>query len=275
MNDFINKFEDSLLSNLLLKIYYIDKKYLNKNIIIENLNNYCKRNKIKKEDIDNELEWASFLSKTREPFDEIILPLYTSESIIKLFSLKNEKEEIIDGMFSLNLLNENKPEFNKQIYKLLFEEKYTQTLTLTLQTIFEISMITIYNDKKNIKNVDDIQNIFKTKFKDKINNKEEVDVIEVLKEITENINADRDHKRLLEFISDLFKYLLQLEDKDLSIKHYDEPAINDETKDIIDIIPEKKDEEGFSEEFSKSLIVPDINISISKKIASRKSLEAI
>ena len=177
MNDFINKFEDSLLSNLILKIYYIDKKYLNKNIIIENLNNYCKRNKIKKEDIDNELEWASFLSKTRDPFDEIILPLYTSESIIKLFSLKNENEEIIDGMFSLNLLNENKPEFNKQIYKLLFEEKYTQTLTLTLQTIFEISMITIYNDKKNIKNVDDIQAIFNTKFKDKINNKEEVDVI--------------------------------------------------------------------------------------------------
>ena len=85
-----------------------------------------------------------------------------------------------------------------------------------------------------------------------------------MKEITENINADRVHKRLLEFISDLFKYLLQLEDKDLSIKHYDEPAINDETKDIIDIIPEKKEEEGFSEEFSKSLIVPDINISILK-----------
>ena len=61
-----------------------------------------------------------------------------------------------------------------------------------------------------------------------------------MKEITENINADREHKRLLGFISDLFKYLLKLEDKDLSIKHYDEPAINDKTKDIIDIIPEKK-----------------------------------
>ena len=66
---------------MILKFYKIKKEYLYKNTIIEDLNNYCKR-KIKKEEIDNELEWASFLSKTRDPFNEIILPLYTSESII-------------------------------------------------------------------------------------------------------------------------------------------------------------------------------------------------
>ena len=50
-------------------------------------------------------------------------------------------------------------------------------MTLTLLKIFEIAMITICEDKNNIKNVDGIQNILKIKFKDKINNKEEVDVI--------------------------------------------------------------------------------------------------
>ena len=50
------------------------------------LNNYCARNKVR--DAESDLEWASFLSKTRDPFDEILLPMFTSDSIIKLFSLK-------------------------------------------------------------------------------------------------------------------------------------------------------------------------------------------
>ena len=85
LETFINDFDDSVLSNLILNIYYINKKYLNKNILIENLNKYCNRNTINESEIEIDLEWASFLSKTREPFDEIILPMYSPESIIKLF----------------------------------------------------------------------------------------------------------------------------------------------------------------------------------------------
>ena len=121
LNDYLNEFEDCILSNLILKIYYINKRYLNINVLIEKLNNYCKRNIIKK-DLYSDLEWASFLSRTRNPFDEIIFPVFTPESIIKLFLLKNEKGEDLDGMYSINILNKNKPEFLYQINKLLFEK---------------------------------------------------------------------------------------------------------------------------------------------------------
>ena len=91
LETFINDFEDSVLSNLILNIYYINKKYLNKNILIEKLNKYCDRNTINESEIEIDLEWASFLSKTREPFDKIILPMYSPESIIKLFFFKKWK----------------------------------------------------------------------------------------------------------------------------------------------------------------------------------------
>ena len=102
LETFINDFEDSVLSNLILNIYYINKKYLNKNILIEKLNKYCNRNTINESEIEIDLEWASFLSKTREPFDEIILPMYSPKSIIKLFALKNGKGEDDGGMFCIS-----------------------------------------------------------------------------------------------------------------------------------------------------------------------------
>ena len=102
LETFINDFEDSVLSNLILNIYNINKKYLNKNILIEKLNKYCNRNTINESEIEIDLEWASFLSKTREPFDEIILPMYSPESIIKLFALKNGKGEDDGGMFCIS-----------------------------------------------------------------------------------------------------------------------------------------------------------------------------
>lgn len=263
LETFINDFEDSVLSNLILNIYYINKKYLNKNILIEKLNKYCDRNTINESEIEIDLEWASFLSKTREPFDKIILPMYSPESIIKLFFLKNGKGENDGGIFCISLLNKNLPDFYKQINKMLLEEKYTETLTLTIQTIFEIEMLRIYKDEENIKNVDDIQKIFNENFIEKIKKNEEVDILEVIKEIKENIQADSPHKSLLEFISDLFNYLLYLEDKDLerTKKSHDfEPG--EETKDIINMFPDKKgiEEEGFSDEFSKSLIIPEFSI---------------
>ena len=102
LETFINDFENSVLSNLILNIYYINKKYLNKNILIEKLNKYCNRNTINESEIEIDLEWASFLSKTREPFDEIILPMYSPKSIIKLFALKNGKGEDDGGMFCIS-----------------------------------------------------------------------------------------------------------------------------------------------------------------------------
>ena len=86
------------------------------------------------------------------------------------------------------------PDFYKQINKMLLEEKYTETLTLTIQTIFEIEMLRIYKDEENIKNVDDIQKIFNENFIEKVNKNEEVDIIEVIKEIKENMQADSSHK---------------------------------------------------------------------------------
>ena len=258
--DIINDFEDSVLSNLILNIYEINKNYLNKNYFIEKLNNYCSRNKIK----ENDLEWASFLSKTRDPFDEILLPMFNSNSIIKLFSLKNEKGENMDGMYSKGIWNNNKLLFFEQLGKLLKEEELTKTLTLTIQTIFQISMITIYKDKENINNVDEIQKIFQDKILDKINEKEEFDIIEVIQEIKEKIKADQPHKELLDFIIDLFKYLVSLENIDLSHSHsIYETDIGDETKDIIDMLSDKKDiknEEDFSNDLSKSILIPDFNI---------------
>ena len=260
--DIINDFEDSVLSNLIMNIYEINKNYLNKNYFIEKLNNYCSRNKIK----ENDLEWASFLSKTRDPFDEILLPMFNSNSIIKLFSLKNEKGENMDGMYSKGIWNNNKLLFFEQLGKLLKEEELTKTLTLTIQTIFQISMITIYKDKENINNVDEIQKIFQDKILDKINEKEEFDIIEVIQEIKEKIKADQPHKELLDFIIDLFKYLVSLENIDLSHSHSHsiyETDIGDETKDIIDMLSDKKDiknEEDFSNDLSKSILIPDFNI---------------
>jgi hypothetical protein len=92
-------------------------------LVIEKLNNYCKRNLTKKENNEIDLEWASFLSKTREPFDEIIIPDFSSDSIIKLFTLKNEKNEDDEGIFSISLMNNNKRKFYKQVNELFSEEK--------------------------------------------------------------------------------------------------------------------------------------------------------
>ena len=111
--DIIYDFQDSILSYLILSIYNINQKYLNKNYFIETLNNYCARNKVRETEYEYDLEWASFLSKTRDPFDEILIPMFNTNCIIKLFSLKNEKDEDIEGMFSNNIFNKNKFEFFK------------------------------------------------------------------------------------------------------------------------------------------------------------------
>ena len=112
---YINNFKDCILSNLLMNIYEINKTYLNKNLIIEKLNNYCKRNIINRENNYFDIEWASYLSKTRDPFDEIMLPEYTSSSIIKLFTLKNKNDEDDKGHFSIDNVNYNKKEFYKRV----------------------------------------------------------------------------------------------------------------------------------------------------------------
>ena len=251
--DIINDFENSVLSNLLLNIYNIDKKYLNKNNLIEKLNIYCSRTKIKEEDYKADLEWASYLSKTREVFDEIILPIFTYNSILKLFSLKNEKGEDSRGMFSNNMWNKNKHEFYKQINEL---SKYINDnisgseseLTLTIESIFEKAMLTLFKDKENIKNVDEIQNIFKEKLLDKIKIKEKFDLLNIIKEIKEKIQADSSYKEFLEFISDLYRYITRTEKIDSSYSHIDidkgDMIVGDETKNIIEMIEEKKDIEN-------------------------------
>ena len=242
---YINNFEVCILSNLLMDIYKIKKEYLNNNLIKEKLNNYCKRNII---DTDNEkdLSWAKFLSKTREPFDEIIIPKFTPVSIIKLFTLKNEKNQDDEGIYSTSLMNNNnKVEFYKQINKLYSNQQYIQSKTLTIQTIFEIAMGTIYTDKENISNADEIQNFFKENFIEKAK-KGEVDIIEIIKEIKEKINVPKEdeHKEFLSFIIDLFNYLSYKEEKN-----------KDDLEDLINLLPDKKkDEEGFSEDLSKLLI---------------------
>ena len=59
----IYDFEECLLGNLLLNIYNINQKYLNKNNFIEELNNYCRREVKERNGLKKDLEWASFLSK--------------------------------------------------------------------------------------------------------------------------------------------------------------------------------------------------------------------
>ena len=271
----IYDFEECILGNLLLKIYTINKKYLNKNNLIEELNNYCNRGH--KDNFRLDLEWASYLSKTRDPYDEIIIPTFTPESIIKLFSLKNDKREIVEGLFFMKLKNKKKLEFHKQVNILLNEEKYTQTLSLTIQSIFEIAMLTIYTDDTNIKNVDDIQFIFNEQFIKKLKNNEEVNFMEIIKKIKEKIQADDEHKKFLDFICNLIKYLLCIEEKDLSysknIKQNYEIGIGDETREIINLIQDKNEnleEEKFSIDISKSLIIPEFNITkiIQEKLKS-------
>ena len=231
--DYIESFEICLLSNLLMNIYKKDKKYLNINTIVEKLNNYCKRNTIGKETIEIDLEWASFLSKTREPFDEIILPEFTPESIIKLFTLKNEKNEDDEGIFSISLMNTKKEEFYKNVNNLFTEEEFIRNTKVTIRAIFEIAMMTIYTDKENIKNVDNIQTIYKEKYADK---KEKVDILEVIKQIKENIQSDSAHKELLSFIFDLSQCLSSTYLEDI-IKECDDELAGDITKTMT--IPDK------------------------------------
>ena len=140
-------------------------------------------------------------------------------------------------------------------------------MDVTIQTIFQIAMLTIYSDRENIKNVDDIQKIFNEKYIKKINDKKEVDILKIIKEIKDNIQVtDLLYKTLLEFIGDLFNLVCN-EEMDLSssksIKRIEDKEIGDETKEIIDIIPDKKEykeEESFNEDISKSLVVPDFSI---------------
>jgi len=65
---------------------------------------------------------------------------------------------------------------------------------------------------------------------------------------------------------DLFKFLIPSEEKEIPIS---EPSmIGEETKDIIEMIPEKKEDgEDFSDEISKSLVMPECSIT---KIAHEK-----
>ena len=193
--EYIKEFRECLLSNLIMNIYKIDKRFLNINFIIEKLNNYCKRNVIKKDSYEIDLEWASFLSKTREPFDEIILPDFSPESIIKLFTLKNEKNENDEGIFSISLVNNNKEEFYNEV-DLLLKDETIENIHNIISLIFEKAMKTIYTDTENIANVEQIQKIFEDKYKkkDKIG---DVD-IEVIKEIKENIKADISHKQFID-----------------------------------------------------------------------------
>jgi len=102
-------------------------------------------------------------------------------------------------------LNKNLPDFYKQINKMLLEEKYTETLNLTIQTIFEIAMGTLYTDENNIGNVEEIQNIFHQKFYEKAKT-EEVNIIEIIKEIKDKIKvpAEDEHKDFLNFIINLY-----------------------------------------------------------------------
>ena len=130
--------------------------------MIEQLNKYCERNNIK--EFKEDLEWASFLAKTREPIDEIIIPKFTPESIIALFSLKNKKGKEEEGMYSFKLINSNCEDFYKQVNKL--PEENIQSIYDTLEKIFQKSMITLFNNKEEIDNIEDIQIIYQ-KFKEK------------------------------------------------------------------------------------------------------------
>ena len=210
---YINNFKDCILSNLLMNIYEINKTYLNKNLIIEKLNNYCKRNIINRENNYFDIEWASYLSKTRDPFDEIIFPEYTSSSIIKLFTLKNKNDEDDKGHFSIDNVNYNKKEFYKRVNELSLEENLTSIDTII--SIFKISIETIFNDKDNVKNVESIQNIFKEKFIEKVD-KGKSEIREIINEIKNKI-SDISLIKLLEFINNLLIYLQNEEKNEINL----------------------------------------------------------
>ncbi len=247
INYSIKKFGHYILSYLILEIIEINKEYLNKNKLIEQLNKYCERNSIK--EFKEDLEWASFLAKTREPIDEIIIPKFTPESIIALFSLKNKNGKEEEGMYSFKLINSNCEDFYKQVNKL--PEENIQSIYDTLEKIFQKSMITLFNNKEEIDNIDDIQIIYQ-KFKEK-KIKEEINIFEVIKEIHDKI-SDPPHKGFLIFLIDLFKYLVIYEEKDLSIQK-DKKSIEEITRSDLKMISIKEKlvkNEGFSENFSKS-----------------------
>ena len=62
-------------------------------------------------------------------------------------------------------------------------------------------MNTLYKDKENIKNVDEIQKIFQEKVLNKITNKEDFEIIDVIKEIKEKIQSNQPHKELENFLN--------------------------------------------------------------------------
>ena len=72
-------------------------------------------------------------------------------------------------------------------------------------------------DKENIKNVDEIQKIYEQKFIEKSKSKMEVEILDIIKEIKEKIDADKSHKLFLEFKLNLLNNLIIKEEKDLSI----------------------------------------------------------
>ena len=107
--------------------------------------------------------------------------------------------------------------FRKEVNKLLKQEKFIKSKSDTIQIIFQIAMLTIYKDNENIKNVDDIQIIYEEKFIAKSKWKNEIDILEVIKEIKDKINSDKPHKSFLEFIIVLLYHLIIKEVNDLSI----------------------------------------------------------
>jgi len=153
------------------------------------------------------------------------------------------------------------------------KEDSTKSLTVTIQSIFQIALQTIYKDNESIKNFDEIQTIFQEKVLKRIIYKE-FEIIEVIKEIKEKLQVDKNHKEFLDFIFYLLKYLTSLEDIDLS---YSKELINNnsinnewqeimdlgnETKDIIDKFPEKNDNKDKESSFGPlySILAPDFNI---------------
>ena len=268
----INDFKESVLSNLIVQIYSIDEKYLNKNFIIEELNKFISRNTLnKEEEFNSYLKWASFLSKTKDPFDEITLPIFTAKSIIKLFTLINEEEKDTIGMLDIlgKIVNNNKYKFFKEVKKLLDNEKYTHTLSLTIQTILELSIKTIFNDEEHIKNAGEINKLFQKEFIEKVKNGQEVNILAIIKKIKDIIRdtAEKPYLDLLDFFIDLFKYLLPLEENDLSfsqsLKNFD---------DIIELNEQKVDDfdEDNSDELSKCLGISDLNITKIEKVRMKK-----
>ena len=269
--DCINDFKESVLSNLIVQIYNINKKYLNKNFIIDDLNKFMNRKELNTEEkLNSYLKWGSYLSKNKDPFDEISLPIFSSKSIIKLFTLINEEEKDTIGMFDIlgKIVNNNKYKFFEEVGKLLKNEKYTDTLSLTIQTILELLIKTIFNDEDHIKNAGEINKLFQEEFIEKVKNSQEVSIIVVINKIKNIINTEeKTYLDLLDFVIDLFTYLLPLEDLDLSLAHnlknFDE---------IIELNGQKVDEknEVNSDELSKCLGISNLNIIKIKKEQIKK-----